>query len=163
MPRRPLLPPHIAWPGAITGLLLLSLGYGVAVVVAANSDGGAQVVEGASAPVSPGDAAAAIRSAALGWTLTARAAPSVGAARTVRVTVTDADGAPVTGLTGTATVSRPQRAAVLATRAVVPERGANGVYRVAVPDAGPGLYDLAADLRRADGARVLDRVRVTLR
>ncbi len=46
-PRRPpLVPPHIAWPAFVVFLLLLSVAAAVGTVIAANSDGGVQVIEG---------------------------------------------------------------------------------------------------------------------
>ncbi len=165
MSRRPLVPPHIAWPAAIVGLLLTSVGVSAAVVVASRSDGGAEVVDRPYTDGSDLDTLAAARRAsrALGWTLAARAADadaSESRTRTVALTVADGSGAGVSGLRGTATVSRPQRAGALATLPVVPT--ADG-YRVVVPFAGAGLYDLAVDLRHADGTRLLDAARLTLR
>jgi hypothetical protein len=42
----PRVPPHIAWPLFVALLLAMSVGLGVTAVVAANSDGGAQLVDG---------------------------------------------------------------------------------------------------------------------
>ena len=92
---------------------------------------------------------------------TLSAGTSAGGTRALRLVVTDASGARVTGLTGVATVSRPQRARPLATRPLTPLGG--GAYRVDAPTTGAGLYDIAVDVRRAGGARFLDRVRLTLR
>lgn len=39
------IPARIFWPGLCIALLLLSVGSGVAAVVASNSDGGAQVLD----------------------------------------------------------------------------------------------------------------------
>jgi hypothetical protein len=44
--RKPLLPPHVAWPLFIVFLLLVSISAAAVTVVAACSDGGAQVVAG---------------------------------------------------------------------------------------------------------------------
>ena len=41
----PLIPSHIAWPGFVVLLLLLSITAAVATVVAARSDGGARPAE----------------------------------------------------------------------------------------------------------------------
>ena len=43
--RPPLIPSHIAWPGFVVLLLLLSIGAAVVTVMAARSDGGARPVE----------------------------------------------------------------------------------------------------------------------
>lgn len=45
--RPPLIPSHIAWPGFVVLLLLMSVCAAVATVIAANSDGGARLVEDA--------------------------------------------------------------------------------------------------------------------
>jgi len=42
----PLLPPHVAWPLFVVLLLAISVGAAAVTVVAAYSDGGAQIVEG---------------------------------------------------------------------------------------------------------------------
>jgi hypothetical protein len=44
--RRPLLPPHVAWPLFVVLLLLTSITAAAVTVAAALSDGGAQVVAG---------------------------------------------------------------------------------------------------------------------
>lgn len=44
--RRPaLIPPHIAWPLFVVALLLMSITAATITVIAANSDGGVQVIE----------------------------------------------------------------------------------------------------------------------
>ena len=42
----PLLPPHVAWPLFIVLLLTMSVAAAAVTVIAAYSDGGAQIVEG---------------------------------------------------------------------------------------------------------------------
>lgn len=159
----PLVPPHVAWPAFVVLLLLMSVGVSLWAVFAARSDGGAEVVERPYTAGSDLDTLASLQrtSRALGWTVTAatapdRAQPNI---RTVALSVTDGTGAAVPGLSGTATVTRPQRAAPIATLPVVPD-GTD--YRVVVPFVGAGLYDVAVDLRRPDGTRLLDGVRLTL-
>ena len=44
-PAREWIPPHVAWPAFVILLLAMSVGLGVTAVVAANSDGGARLVE----------------------------------------------------------------------------------------------------------------------
>lgn len=160
----------MAWPAAIVALLLTSVGVSTAVVLAARSDGGAEVVERPYTDGSDLDTLAAARRAshALGWSIAATAVtPDDGEVgkeartRTVRLAVADPTGRPVRGLRGTVTVSRPQRAAPLATLPLTPD-GADA-FRVAVPFVGDGLYDLAVDVRRADGARLLGDTRLSLR
>ena len=51
--RPPLIPPHIAWPGFVVLLLLMSITAGVVTMIAARSDGGAQVVRAAPAERAP--------------------------------------------------------------------------------------------------------------
>lgn len=165
MPRRPLVPPHVAWPAAIVGLLLTSVGVSATVVVASRSDGGAEVVERPYTDGSDLDtlAAARLSSDALGWTLGATSRPTPDApdarTRTVALRITDAADVPVEGLRGRATLARPQRAAPLAT---VPVATAADSYRVVVPFVGAGLYDVSVDLRRAGGERLIATTRVTL-
>ncbi len=162
MPRRPLVPPHVAWPAAIVGLLLTSVGVSATVVVASRSDGGAEVVERPYTHGSDLDtlAAARLSSDALGWTLGATSRPTPDArTRTVALRITNAAGVPVEGLRGRATLARPQRAAPLA---IVPVATAADSYRVVVPFVGAGLYDVSVDLRRAGGERLIATTRVTL-
>lgn len=45
-PRPALVPPHVAWPLFVVALLLMSVGAAAVTFWAAQSDGGAQVVEG---------------------------------------------------------------------------------------------------------------------
>ena len=42
----PVIPPHVGWPLLVVALLLMSITAAVVTVIAANSDGGAQVIEG---------------------------------------------------------------------------------------------------------------------
>ena len=51
--RPPLVPSHIAWPGFVVFLLLLSIAAAVVTVVAARSDGGARLVETPAAEAAP--------------------------------------------------------------------------------------------------------------
>ena len=44
-PRPALIPPHIAWPLFVVALLLMSITAATITVIAANSDGGVQVIE----------------------------------------------------------------------------------------------------------------------
>lgn len=48
--RPPLVPSHIAWPAFVVFLLALSVGMGLAAVVASRSDGGARLVPAAELP-----------------------------------------------------------------------------------------------------------------
>lgn len=46
--RPPLVPPHVAWPAFVVFLLAISISMATVTVIAANSDGGARVIEAAS-------------------------------------------------------------------------------------------------------------------
>lgn len=54
--RPPLLPSHLVWPAFVVFLLALSVGMGIAAVVAARSDGGARLVPTEQLPPQPGPA-----------------------------------------------------------------------------------------------------------
>ena len=44
--KKPLIPPHIAWPGLVVGLLFISVGANIGLMMASRSDNGAQPEEG---------------------------------------------------------------------------------------------------------------------
>ena len=162
-PRRLSVPPHVAWPALVVLLLLMSVAVSVAAVVAANSDGGADAVEGYYAKAASYDRLAAAQRAsdALGWSLavTAEAGPAP-TLRTAVLVVRDGDGAPVEGLAGTVEVTRPQRNAPLLRVPLAP--AGPGRYVAAFPFDGAGLYGLALDAGRGTD-RYLTTARLTVR
>lgn len=160
------LPPHIGWPLMIVGLLTLSISFCVVTVIAATSDGGAAVVEDYYARSTRWDEYAARRAAsdALGWHAQVRvqAAEPASGLRPVVLTLTDADGAPVTGLTGTVSLQRTQDATPSAVLPLQPAAGTPGRYRMLAPVPTTGLWDVEIDASRGDDA-YLNTVRVEVR
>lgn len=55
--RRPLVPPHIAWPAFVIFLLTLSVSMAFVTLYVARADGGARVVETAPADTTATDSA----------------------------------------------------------------------------------------------------------
>ncbi len=148
------LPPHIAWPLFIVAILLTGITSAVVTMIAAHSDGGAQVIEDYYEKASNWDAIAARRAAsrALGWTTAVQVldrAPSA-SLRAVQFTVHDADGAPVTGLTGTVQARRPERAGVVGEAPLVPVDEVPGRYEAMLPVLRPGLWDFDLLARRGE-------------
>lgn len=160
--KKPLIPPHIAWPGFVIALLLLSIGSAFQAFFAANSDGGAQVVEDYydAAVRFDDEQAARAASDALGWTTNIRIDGCEGGLCAVELAVRDREGKPVTGLAGLLTASRPQDAAASARipLAAKVEAEAPGVYRQLVPLPTDGLWDFAVAAHRGD-ERFLTTVR----
>ena len=151
-PRKPpLIPSHIAWPGFVVALLLLSITAAFQALFAAQSDGGAQVVEAYydSAIRYEDEQAAQAASDALGWSAGVEVGACEGGLCAVDVTVRDREGAPVEGLTGLLRVSRPQEAATFA-RIPLAASERPGVYRQFVPVNADGLWDFALTARRGD-------------
>lgn len=150
--KKPLVPPHIAWPAFVVALLLVGIGSAFNALFAARSDGGAQIVEDYY-DVALGfedEQVAQAASAALGWTSEVEVGACEGGLCAVELTVRDRAGAPVTGLTGVLETSRPQTAGVIAKIPLAPKEGAPGVYRQLVPMSAAGLWDFAVDARLGD-------------
>lgn len=145
---KPALPPHIAWPLFVVALLGMSLMAGAYTVVAAYSDGGPQVVEGYYETASVRHEAAQRRAAAeaLGLHLRVEMQPGVREGlQTVVLVVADRAGAPVEGLRGTLTASRPHLAAPVAT--VPLQASAPGRYHMGIPQASAGLWDFHVEAK----------------
>lgn len=158
--RPPLIPPHIAWPGFVVLLLLGTVVTMVSVLYAANSDGGAAVVDDYYQQAIHWDEAQRARtaSAALGWTAEAVVHPAEsGGLVPVEVTVLDRAGAPVEGLTGTLRARRADAAKATATLPLAASEQP-GVYRQLVPVPRGGVWDFEVEAARGD-----DRFLTTLR
>lgn len=140
------LPPHIAWPVFIVLLLGMSVSAAVYTFVAANSDGGPQVVSSYH-ETSAAQARTMQRrqqTEVLGLRFKAHVSPRMPTGlRTVELIATERDGRPATGLTGEVTASRPQRAAAVATQPFA-ER-TPGHYYADMPLSGAGLWDFRID------------------
>lgn len=161
--RKPLIPPHIAWPVFVVGLLVLSISIAFSALFASRSDGGAQIVEDYydAALGFEAEQAARAASAALGWAADVEVGACENGLCAVELTVRDRAGAPVTGLTGVLATSRPQEAGTAARIPLAPKEGAPGVYRQLVPLAAAGLWDFSIDARRGE-ERFLTTTRLDL-
>ena len=146
------IPAKYFWPGFVTLLLTFSVGSGVVTVMAAFSDGGAQVVAG----YSEGDESLererrqARKNEALDWSVDLRpmGAPAGGEPATVELTVTDSSGAPLTGLDGRVTLRSPAKADPLGESKLAGVPGKKGTYRTKLPVDRPGLWDFVVELKR---------------
>lgn len=146
------VPPHIAWPLFIVVLLLSGIGGAFAVLVAARSDGGVQIVENYYEKAARWDDTAARQAAsdALGWRVEARIEPfdSSKALQPVELLFTDRAGEPVSDLTGTIRAFRPQRVQAVAEIPLNDDPARPGIYRQLLPLEGEGLWDFEILARR---------------
>lgn len=138
-PRKPLIPPHIAWPGFVVLLLLTGVGSAFQALYAAHSDGGVEIVESyARAQAGPTVLPAA------GWNAAVEIGDCTGGLCAVRLTVLGADDAPVRGLTGTLAATRGTTTHTLPLKASAEP----GVYVQAMPVGAPGPWRFALDARQ---------------
>lgn len=160
--KRLVLPPHIGWPLMVVGLLAISLSACVITILAAQRDGGAQVVADYYAQAVGWDAAAEAQAAsdALGWTATFALGDADAGRRPLTLTVRDADGAPVEGLRGLLHLARPHQAKAVAQIPLQPD-ARPGTYRQRVPMAAAGLWDVQVVATR-DAARYQHAARLTV-
>lgn len=139
------IPPNIAWPAAIIGLLVLSVGTSLSIVVASRSDGGVQVVENYYQRAVQWDEAAAQQAAsdALGWTarVDIRLPENREEYPIIELTVQDQNGQPVTDLQGAIRAFRPQQSQAVAEGTFATDPDHPGMYRLALPVRGSGLWD----------------------
>jgi len=121
----------------------------VGTLIIAQSDGGAQVVDQYYQKASEWDqhAGQEAEDDALGWSVQVAplASPSSTEAREVEFTFTDSSGAPVRELSGTLRAFRPQWVKPVAEAALSEMDETPGAYRLALPDAGAGLWDFEID------------------
>ena len=138
------LPPHITWPLFIVGLLGMSVTTVVITVVAARSDGGAQVIDDYYQKAVNWDETAALQAAsdALGWHAEIVLPPDSQNTmpRLVEVTLRDREGRPIESAQGAIRAFRPHRAGVVAERPLTPAE-TPGLYRQALPINQGGLWD----------------------
>lgn len=146
------IPPHIAWPGFVVALLLMSLTAAAITVVAARSDDGAQVIEDYYGKAARWDETAARRAAVSkhGLRVTVDVLPTdePAALRPIVVSIQDRTGAPVTGLRGTLLLTRPHETAPAATIPLAPAPNAPGTYRQHAPIQASGLWDFTVEAAR---------------
>ncbi len=136
------LPPHIAWPLFIVGLLTMSVVTVTITVMAARSDGGAQVIDDYYQKAVNWDETAALQAAsdALGWQADVAVGPADADARPVEITLRDREGLPIEGAEGTIRAFRPQRAGVVAESPLMATE-TPGLYRQTFPINQAGLWD----------------------
>jgi len=141
-------------------LLVASIVTMIAVLVASSSDGGVQVVDRYYEKAVAWDSLAAIRrsSNALGWRADV-AIDSFENGRRGRLVMTDADGAPLSGLSGKVTVARPQWAQSIAEHRLLESAVERGVYYFEFPYSEPGLWDLTVDASVGSN-RFVNRIRI---
>ena len=137
------LPPHIAWPLFIVGLLSMSVATVAITVVAARSDGGPQVIDDYYQKAVNWDETVALQAAsdALGWQAEVVILPSHEASRPVEITLRDREGLPITEAQGTIRAFRPHRAEAVAERPLSAVTETPGLYRQAFPIQQAGLWD----------------------
>ncbi len=161
--RKPwLLPPHIGWPLFVIAILMMSVGAATITVIAARSDGGAQVVSDYQAVGVNWNERAAVQAASdnLGWTAEVQVADETleNGLRPVMLTVRDRDGQPITDLQGTVRLERPQLAQAVTQLPVQPLPDALGPYVFNAPITATGLWDFVIDVTHGD-ARFVTTVR----
>ncbi len=141
------LPPHIVWPMVIVTLLLMSIGWSMWIVFAARSDGGAQVVENYYQKALDWDQRknVILASEKLGWDVTLNF-EAAGENSQLIMSFVDADGQPISNLTGVIKAYRPQTTAVITEMALAEAQDAPGVYRLPFDNAARGLWDFEVDV-----------------
>ena len=160
--KKPLIPPHILWPGIVVSILLLSVSANVVLVVAATSDGGAQIEADYYQKGVDWDKHRALLadSAALGWRSDIYVERVEARAQALLVTVTDAEGQPVDGLEGTIAANHVTRSDVQ-TLTLEPVAGSSGQYKTSTHFERAGKWDFFLDLRR-DQQRFVQKSRKQL-
>ncbi len=150
--KRNIVPPHVFWPGLVVLLLGSSVGAMAVTAMLAVSDPSFAVVPGYREDAATQSAARSAQRAsdALGWTATIEFAASTEnaaapAMRELRVTLLDADGAPIEGARVEAVVYHPARSADRSA-ATLEHLGA-GVYVGGVRADRAGLWEVELDAR----------------
>jgi nitrogen fixation protein FixH len=156
--RRHLIPAHILYPGAVVLLLLAGMGGTAAVFLASRSDGGVSVVDDYYRKAAEWDVRLGLerRSDELGWRLVS-SVESRGSGLSVRFGILDVDDRPLTGVTGTVSIRRPD--APIEDRVVhvgAVQDTVGSVLEVLLPR--PGVWYFDFDLSRGE-----DRFVKTLR
>ncbi len=156
------LPPHIAWPLFIVAILLVGIGGAFSALIAAHSDGGAQVIEDYYAQAVAWDEIASrrARSVMLGWRADLQILDGTTDTRlyTTEITVRDSSGAGVPGLSGTIRAMRPQQAGAVAEIPLAPVAGSPGLYRQQLPIGEAGVWDFEVTAHK-DSVQFHTRIR----
>ena len=159
------IPPHIAWPLFVIGLLVLGVGWSLSVVFASRSDGGAQVVENYYEKAIEWDARSELlrKSAEAGWTVNLEyVSPGpTSEAGVVEIVFKDKEGEPISNLEGKVRAFRPQKTQPIAELTVSGSMVQPGIYRQAFPNAASGLWDFEIDVVQ-DSFRFLKTIRTEL-
>ncbi len=140
------IPARYFWPGLCVAFLSLSVGTGVVAIMAANSDGGAEIVDEESSNRQLVDRADGP------WQIEV----SLEQARTgtgrvpVELGVRDEDGEPVDGLEGQVELRSPAEAGVVDEAQIAPVDGRTGRYRVDLAFERDGLWDFVVEVRGGD-------------
>lgn len=149
------IPPHIRYPGMVVMLLTGTIISQVILFKAATKDRGLQVEPDYYTRAVAWDKHVAREEAsrALGWEVGVAvsddrqvAAPNL---RHLELTLHDAQGKPLTGVTGTVRLLRPELATEAPPHPLVAQPERPGVYRVTTTLPRPGVFDLSLDLKRA--------------
>lgn len=159
------IPAKYFWPGFCALLLAMSVGSAVVTVVAAQSDGGAEIVASY-------DLASDERSdrreqrrenRELGWNLEVDLADRtpVGESTPVTIRVRDRHGAPLDDLEGQVRLHSPALADPVDESTLVPDPAVSGRYRAAIEFERRGLWDFVIRLQSDDHSYV-GRVRKEL-
>jgi len=156
------IPAEYFWPGFCATLLALSVGSAVATVVAAQSDGGAEVVGSYGLEL---DRRRALRdqrreNRALGWEVFVEIPEGAGPGEStdVRIRVVDRKGVPLEGLEGRVRLYSPALADPVDGAELASITGRPGEYRAGLEFERRGIWDFAVRVR-ADGDDFEARVR----
>lgn len=143
-PKKPLIPPHILWPGMVIAFLAFCVGTQTYLVISANSDGGAQIEQNyyQRSLQWDEDQANRERSRRLGWKITAEVSPQI------ILAITDAEGKPLENLEGEVELRRPNIAGALSTSPLKVIPGRPGLYTTDAATDRPGLWDLTVRANR---------------
>ena len=141
MPNR--IPPQYLWPGLVVALLVFTVMAQLILLVASQTDGGAQIEEDFYQRSLNWENLQTLRtqSQRRGWTV------SLHFGLETELTVMDAQGQPVRGLEGVLELRRPDYAGVLAEEPLTAVPGKPGVYRSAARPLRPGLWDFTLRVR----------------
>ncbi|MEM8486073.1 MAG: FixH family protein [Bacteroidota bacterium] len=147
-----LIPPHLAWPGVIVLLLVIGVGSSFAIVFAARSDGGAQVVENYYEKAIVWDSTSRLvrSSEAAGWQVSLAYVPSHvnSTAGNLEVFIVDRAGQPITGLTAQIKTFRPQLTQAVSTLDLIHDTSRAGTYQHTFPGAVAGLWDFEINAKQ---------------
>ncbi len=141
------IPARYFWPGFCTALLCMSIGVGVVAIKAANSDGGAEIVES-------GDMDEQVRGGnEYGWSIEVVASQSSpdGERVPVQIVVWSSEQSPLGGLEGKVQLRDPSKAGVVDESTLIPVEDRPGVYRAQLAIDRDGIWDFVVDLE--DGER----------